>query len=68
MKKMMTLVAIALFAIGAQAGAVSWSVLNVNNPAGGITGGGLNSGSDLQNAVAYLFIGTVPGDLAALTT
>ena len=68
MKKMMTIVAIALLAIGAQAGAISWSVLNVNNPASGVLGGGLNSGSDLANAVAYLFVGTVPGDLGALKT
>ena len=68
MKKMMTAVAIALFAIGAQAGAISWSVLSVNIPASGLTGGGVNSGADLANAVAYLFIGTAPVDLAALTT
>lgn len=66
MKKMLTVVAIALFAIGAQAGAVSWSVLNVNLPASGLTGGGLNSGTDLANAVAYLYIGTAPVDLNAL--
>jgi hypothetical protein len=68
MKKMMTAVAIALFAIGAQAGAINWSVGNVNTPAGGITVGGLNSGADLANAVAYLFVGSGPGDLAALKT
>lgn len=66
MKKMITIVALALFAIGAQAGAISWSVFNVNVPASGVTGGGLNSGSDLQNAVAYLFVGTAPVDLNAL--
>lgn len=66
MKKMMTIVALALFAIGAQAGAINWSVGNVNVPANGVTGGGLNSGADLQNAVAYLFVGTAPVDLNAL--
>jgi hypothetical protein len=68
MKKMMTAVAIALFAIGAQAGAINWSVGNVNIPAGGVLAGGLNSGADLGNAVAYLYVGTAPVDLAALKT
>jgi hypothetical protein len=66
MKKLMTVVAIAMFAIGAQAGAIQWGASNINLPAGGVTLGGLNSGADLANAVAYLYVGTAPVDLNAL--
>ncbi len=71
MKKMMTAIALALFAIGAEAGAIQWGASNINVPAGGVLNGGLNSGSDLQNAVGYLFVGTaptLPGDLATMKT
>lgn len=60
MKRVMMMLAVAALAIGAQAGAVSWQIGNVNVPANGTSGGGLNTGADLANAVCYLYIGTAP--------
>jgi hypothetical protein len=58
MKKMMMVLAVALLAIGAQAGAVQWTVSGIRTPTGTVSD--INDGTLLGGAIAYVYGGVIP--------
>ena len=63
MKKMMMVLAIALVAVGAQAGQVTWSIGGIRTPAPGTF---LNTGVQLSGAMCYVYAGAVAPSAASL--
>jgi len=54
-KAMMMVFTVCLMAVSVRAGAVQWSLININTPNAST---GLNDGADLAGALAYVYAGT----------